>query len=171
MANDDGLTVYQRYYRSHLEQRRKDARERLNAWRKNNPEKYLMQRQLWVSKNRDKINANARKRNVINSHRRRGWAWKARLKKEYGLTPEQYADMLTQQEGRCAVCKTAEAGGGFGSWHIDHDHNSGMIRGLLCNRCNMALGLFRDDINRLTAAINYLEKANTSTNLRRINHV
>jgi predicted nucleic acid-binding Zn ribbon protein len=73
----------------------------------------------------------------------------------YGLTPEQYAVMLADQEDRCAICRV-DLPGGKGGWHVDHDHGTGRIRGLLCHRCNLGLGNFQDDANRLQAAYDYL---------------
>jgi hypothetical protein len=65
--------------------------------------------------------------------------------------------MLAAQGGCCAICR-AEAPGGQGAWHVDHDHRSGAIRGLLCHACNLAIGLFMDDEQVLTAAVAYLDR-------------
>lgn len=73
----------------------------------------------------------------------------------YGITPEQFAERLAAQDGRCAICRT-DTPGGKGDWHVDHDHASGRIRGLLCHRCNLLLGNAGDDPARLQAAITYL---------------
>lgn len=74
----------------------------------------------------------------------------------YGVTPERYAEMLAEQDNACAVCRTTKPGG-KGSWHIDHDHATEAIRGLLCHHCNIGLGNFKDDPGYLRAAIAYLE--------------
>jgi|SRR5690348_1346371 len=76
-----------------------------------------------------------------------------RLKAVYGLSPEIYADMLEAQKGKCAICKQAPKVGGL---HIDHDHTTGAIRGLLCSGCNKALGYFRDDPAIIENAARYL---------------
>lgn len=68
--------------------------------------------------------------------------------------------MMAQQDGRCAICNESS------SWNrreghrlpIDHDHESGRIRALLCHPCNQALGLMRDDPERLRAAASYIER-------------
>lgn len=73
----------------------------------------------------------------------------------YGITPEQYAARLEEQGNRCAICRTDSPGAGK-SWHVDHDHETNRIRGLLCNNCNHGLGKFKDDPARLQAAITYL---------------
>lgn len=68
--------------------------------------------------------------------------WKDRrrhLRRCYGITLEDYNDLYDQQEGRCAICKEEEKREGW--WlHVDHDHSTGEIRGLLCSVCNLALG-------------------------------
>lgn len=74
----------------------------------------------------------------------------------YGITPEQFAEMLAAQGNACAICRTTEPGG-KGGWHVDHCHDGGQIRALLCHHCNLGLGHFKDDINRMLAAIAYLE--------------
>ncbi|MGH9178293.1 MAG: endonuclease VII domain-containing protein, partial [Acidimicrobiales bacterium] len=76
------------------------------------------------------------------------------LKRTYGITPEVYDELLARQEGVCAICRRQPTPGI--SLHVDHDHDSGRIRGLLCFRCNNALGDFDDDHDRLYAALRYL---------------
>lgn len=75
------------------------------------------------------------------------------LRRHHGITIEQYDVMWEQQNGKCAICGNTGEGRAL---CIDHDHKTGKIRGLLCVRCNTALGSFRDDINRLRNAILYL---------------
>ena len=84
------------------------------------------------------------------------------LKKQYGITQEQFDAMWASQEGLCAICKTAPdlfIGSRQPHWlslYVDHDHATGTVRGLLCWNCNVALGHFKDDLGRLAAAITYL---------------
>jgi len=78
------------------------------------------------------------------------------LKSRYGITLEQYDDMLKDQEYVCKICGTDKLGG-QGRFKVDHDHITGKIRGLLCNLCNRGLGYFKDNIEFLTRAIQYLE--------------
>ena len=79
------------------------------------------------------------------------------LKSEYNLTPEQYADMLTKQNNRCAICGEPLDLQNPHRVHIDHDHNTGKVRGILCNKCNMAIGLFRHNPEYTNNATKYLE--------------
>ena len=75
--------------------------------------------------------------------------------KKYGLTMAQYDEMLEAQNGVCAVCGAACRTGS--RLAIDHDHETGKVRGLLCRPCNSSLGLMQDDAARLRAAADYLE--------------
>ena len=72
------------------------------------------------------------------------------LKRSYDLTEEEVAAMYDVQEGVCAICRTAPA------VHVDHDHKSGRVRGMLCFRCNAALGQFGDAPGVLIAGARYL---------------
>lgn len=74
------------------------------------------------------------------------------LNREYGITLEEYEAMCAAQNDCCAVC-----GGEPERLCVDHDHETGAIRGLLCNDCNRGLGCFRDDRAALRAAVAYLE--------------
>lgn len=76
----------------------------------------------------------------------------------YGLTPERYVEMLEEQGGVCAICGTDEWPGKDNRPHVDHDHSTGRVRGILCSHCNHGLGKFRDDPKRLRAAAEYLER-------------
>lgn len=82
-----------------------------------------------------------------------------RLKSFYRMTKEQYFELLESQNERCAICKLPPATGK--ELNVDHDHakekgDDGYWRGLLCSPCNMGLGHFKDDIERMSAAIEYL---------------
>lgn len=89
------------------------------------------------------------------------------LRHKYGLTDEDLERMLSEQGGGCAICSTTDPGG-QGVWSVDHDHSCcpttkgrrrachRCIRGLLCHRCNLALGMFKDDPVRVRAALEYL---------------
>ncbi|QNN99906.1 endonuclease VII [Pseudomonas phage phiPsa267] len=80
------------------------------------------------------------------------------LKKTYGISLEDYNLMLTAQNSSCKICLTTEPRGVGSVFHVDHCHQSGSIRGLLCMACNIMLGKAQDNIETLKAAINYLEE-------------
>lgn len=85
------------------------------------------------------------------------------LKKRFGLTLADYEALVVKQEGLCAICKqpeyTKDKDGGPRSMPVDHCHVTGQIRGLLCTPCNRALGMFKDNVGNLQAAIDYIEGA------------
>jgi hypothetical protein len=76
--------------------------------------------------------------------------------KRYGITSEDYNSIFDAQEGRCAVCGIHQSELKKPLF-VDHVHSTGKIRGLLCHRCNFAIGLFYDNIDNLFNAINYLK--------------
>ena len=79
------------------------------------------------------------------------------LKRQYGLTLEAYASMLEGQDGLCAICQCAPEDGK--NLYVDHDHNTGNVRGLLCICCNRALGLLHDDSEVVESLLEYLRKS------------
>lgn len=82
--------------------------------------------------------------------------WRAR---RYGLLPADFDALLAAQDGVCAICRQAETDtwrGNVKDLAVDHDHETGRVRGLLCAQCNTALGKFRDDAELLRAAMSYL---------------
>lgn len=86
-----------------------------------------------------------------------------RLKKLYGMTRAEYEAMHAAQEGRCAICNREETGlsnkaDRARGLSVDHCHDSGRIRGLLCGRCNSAIGLLNHDGDLLRSAIAYLNR-------------
>jgi hypothetical protein len=115
------------------------SNERNKEWINNNKEKYYEKKKENYHKNKDKIR------------------WYS-VKSKYGITREDYEQMLKNQNGKCAICDTEEAK----HWEtnnllIDHCHKSGKVRGLLCNNCNTALGLVDDKIEVLKRMIKYLK--------------
>lgn len=76
----------------------------------------------------------------------------------YGLTLEEYDEMLVRQSGRCAICKTKQCFTGF-RFAVDHDHTTGAIRGLLCRRCNQVLGQLGENPQLFEEAANYLRRS------------
>ena len=81
--------------------------------------------------------------------------------RQYGVTPEWYEAKLAEQGGQCAICGRTPPPGAIKSasrLHVDHCHDSANVRGLLCNRCNPALGLFDHNPELLEAAAAYLRR-------------
>ena len=89
------------------------------------------------------------------------------LKREYGLTLEQYNDMLKRQAHRCAVCRrpetvTIKKTGEVRRLAVDHDHVTGTVRGLLCHRCNILVWAMEDNHTTLSAIEKYVENFRNS---------
>ena len=108
------------------------------------------------ARDREKELARAKRWNQENPEKHKATMRRANLKKAYGITVEQYDAMLASQNGECAICYGGPNGKG-NRLHVDHCHESGQIRGLLCGECNFGLGKFGDDIARLRSAADYLE--------------
>ena len=77
--------------------------------------------------------------------------------KKYGLTKDQVLELLYNQGQSCAVCKVGLVYP-HKNTHIDHDHDTGKIRGILCTNCNTGLGQFKDNVSVLAEAIKYLNE-------------
>ena len=73
----------------------------------------------------------------------------------YGLTKDQFDELFDSQGRCCAICKTKDKGPK--DWHIDHDHVTGKVRGVLCRHCNPMLGKAKDDPDILRRAADYLD--------------
>lgn len=107
-----------------------------------NPDRSRAASKAWQQKNPEAV-----KRNNRNSTLRK-----------YGLTQKDYQQMLDKQGGSCAICPRIEPGGNGLHFHIDHDHSTGRVRGLLCSDHNIGLGSFHDSVAELEAAIKYLQQ-------------
>ena len=117
---------------------RATARERARAWLVANPER---------KRSNNRAYAAAGKKGPADR--------KSHLKRKFGLTLEDYDRMLADQGGGCAVCGDPP---GKSALHVDHCHESGRVRGLLCFRCNSAIGNLRDDPAIVAAALAYLTR-------------
>lgn len=111
--------------------------------------------------------ANAARKSAVNEAWRKAHPERLkahRLKAVYGITEEEYDRLLAEQGGVCAICgepETVDAVNQHGTTLsrlcVDHNHETGQIRGLLCRRCNLGLGHLGEDVARLRSAITYLE--------------
>lgn len=95
-----------------------------------------------------KQNPNASARHKRNHH----------LLKKFGVTLKETEQLLAKQGGLCAICRRPINDSRGFSPHVDHDHITGEVRGILCFNCNVGMGAFGDDADRLRAAAEYLER-------------
>jgi|TARA_R110000868_G_scaffold345734_2_gene606849 hypothetical protein len=93
----------------------------------------------WAKENKDKVKAHRRKRN---------------LKAKYGISVEEYDKMFEEQNGSCFICFSLPTRRRLS---VDHNHTTGQVRRLLCDKCNLAIGLLEEDQERLEKVRRYLE--------------
>jgi Recombination endonuclease VII len=119
-----------------------------------NPQPYIDRVKKWQQDNPERLNEyrrEYRQRPERKAADREGY-----LKRKYGMTIADYERMFEAQGGICAIC--GEARPEERTLHIDHDHETGVIRGLLCFRCNNALGDFREEYELFQRAADYLDR-------------
>lgn len=109
--------------------------KRQRAYEANNPETKRQANNRWAMENRTRV-------------------YGYYIKRQYGITLAEYDIMLARQGGGCGICKGGTKG--RGRFHVDHCHETGQVRGLLCAKCNILLGHANDDTKLLRAAIGYL---------------
>lgn len=115
------------------------------AYRQKHKVKHRKQQRAWKEKNKERY---------LLVQRRAYKKW--RLETRYGLTVEKFFKMLKKQSSRCAMCR--EKFLSSKQTHVDHDHKTGKVRGLLCAACNRGLGFLRDSIVIFKQGIRYLKK-------------
>lgn len=125
----------QEYFRKYAESNKEEKTEYLKKWYQDHREE-----ELEKSKSRHKANPENRRNTV--------------RKQLYGIEPDEYKVLYSNQDGKCAICKQPPKS--TRSLCVDHDHKTGAVRGLLCDSCNGGIGLLGDSIIRLHEAIEYL---------------
>jgi DNA-binding transcriptional MerR regulator len=123
------------------------VKKRLDIWREKNPEKYQEQYKNDIAKQKCKEYYHNNKDSVKNSY----------LKTNYGITLEDYNFLLEKQNEKCKICNNECPTGK--SLAVDHNHETGKVRGLLCKNCNIGLGMFFDNIDFLESAVLYLKSS------------
>lgn len=163
------------------EERRRYKTEWAREWYKQNPEKARARAAKWVTANREQHNAHSRRYHATNQEKalagQRRWRTenkeydnqrsktyhrahpevhrRASLKRRYGMTLETWNEMFKAQGERCGCCGSEEPGGA--QWHTDHEHTTGLVRGILCRHCNHMLTRFNNE-DRLLKGVDYLRR-------------
>jgi hypothetical protein len=128
--------------------KRNQAAER--RWREKNPE---------AAKERDRQQGRRWREKHPGRPRDPELARARRLMREYGLTTEAYNELLASQSGGCAVCGRTDSGTSQGAHlRVDHCHETGQVRGLLCDPCNRNIGLIGDTVEAFERVLAYLRK-------------
>lgn len=162
------------YSKAYRERNKEKERERhrkvAEKKRSSDREAYNAYMREWNAKNKDRINAEKRDRlkddpEYAEKIRERGRVKYAkapdkhkdrRLKSIYGLSLDLYKQMYDAQEGRCAICGELKPSFGRGGLSVDHCHETGNVRKLLCTACNTALGKLKDNVDNMRRAIDYI---------------
>lgn len=97
-----------------------------------------------------------------NLARRRAISKRGSLRRNYNLTESKYAQMVSSQNGVCAICGRMQTQKAYKRLDVDHCHKTGIVRGLLCNSCNVSIGRMNDDPALLRKAAEYLESYATA---------
>jgi len=147
------------------EKNAESIREYKRNYQKEHYQQWAKSRQKWRENNPEKVKEAGRQRDKkrLGERFRKEYMRRKRLKRDFDLSPETYEIMLKSQNYLCAICHKAETALArdkitLRRLAVDHDHLTGKIRQLLCNKCNCLLGRADDDIERLKAAITYLQK-------------
>ncbi len=159
LANAEKLRAYNKAYQVRNKEKKQVYRKEF--WAKHK-ERLSAHRKTYQKANTERLNAYNRKwyAKNIESERASGIAWyhanESEIRcKRYGLTITAYRDLLDRQSGACAICLSLP---NRNRLHIDHDHATGRVRGLLCTRCNAGIGMFRDNPELMLAAAEYVQQ-------------
>ena len=136
---------------------RKKKAKSARTWYSENLERGRTTRSVHYRTNRVKYCQQGRERYAENPEKFFG-----RSLRKYGLTLAAYYSLLELQKNGCALCGSSTPGSRTKHFCVDHDHTTGKVRGLLCNRCNRALGLAHDDSKLLLKMAAYVRKHRTS---------
>ena len=127
-------------------------KENSKEWIENNKDKVRQTRKDWCDRNRDKLRENSRKRTPEQRRKQKLWM-------RYRLTPVEYGELLNKTGGKCPVCGVKFDNKTYRPC-IDHCHRTDKIRGILCARCNLGIGMFYENTEAMENAAAYLRQSN-----------
>ena len=133
---------YQQLWRTKYPEKVALDREKIKHYRQINKEKISIKNKEWALRNKEKRKIN-----------KRNWQLK-----QYGLTPNTFNELLKSQNNKCSICKLVFSD--TIKLHIDHNHKTDKIRGLLCSQCNTGIGQLRESEEIFLSAIDYLRRSN-----------
>jgi len=148
-------------------QRTKDRNKR---WRQDNVEHIREYQKEWRKQNAEHVSNYQREYQAEYKDREdvQFKTWMRNLHRNYKITPEIFNKMWADQEGKCAICDQAmqPRGRKLSAVTVDHNHNTGEVRALLCRGCNHGIGCLKDDPKVLQSAAKYLIKHGHYSNLK-----
>lgn len=132
----------QKYYKTYYQKNKDKIKKATKKYKDLHKDKYKKYLKIYYRKNKKVILTKLRE---------------THLKREYGMSLKDYNKLFIKQKEVCAICKVKKLPRYQKNLHVDHCHKTKKIRGLLCWKCNSAIGLFNDNISILLAAIKYLK--------------
>lgn len=165
MTRKERVKLYMKEYRKTQTYKENKKKSDAKYYEKNkNDASFIDTRKNYYNKNKEIIMNNVikwQKNNVdkVKQYKKKNeikFSRKYYIKKKYGLTLEQYDEMANHQNGLCAICNSQCTL--YDKLSIDHCHETGKVRELLCNSCNIGIANFKENVEYLKAAILYLEK-------------
>lgn len=165
MANDRA-TYMREYHKGWYSQNKEKVKSDVLKYRVKNSDRLKEKAKEWKKKNPIKVKATIKKWRVANKKKilvsNRNWyhnnpdkIWGYKLKKKYGITLEDYKNRVLAQKGLCAICGRPPAQGK--RLRVDHCHKTNVVRGLLCDNCNLGIGHLMENPRILLSAIKYIE--------------
>lgn len=122
------------------------------VWYEKNRDDEIDRVAKWQHANKDKVTASHRRRRAAGGEELKRKEREGHLLRKYGLRIRDFETLRMAQLGMCAICRRVE----WDRLHVDHDHQTGLVRGLLCGKCNKAIGLLEDDPATVRSAEGYL---------------
>ena len=161
--NKEELKAYEKAYN---EKNREKINANNKAYNEKNKEKIRAYARAYYENNKEKLNVKHKAYREKNKDKKR----ESELKRNFGIGLHEYDLMFTEQKGKCACCGSHQ-NELTKNLAVDHDHDTGLIRGLLCGKCNTGIGILGDNIEGLMKALNYLEKHELTKERKTNEHV
>ena len=146
------IAQQKKYYAEHKE----EIAARAKKYYAEHKEEIYASGKKYRAEHKEEMAAYQKKYQASNKEEKAAYGEKRRLMKGYGITLDVWSAMNTAQDGKCAICG-GPPNGQYKKFHVDHDHATGTVRGLLCGTCNTGIGLLKDNTEILASAISYLK--------------
>lgn len=159
MTKEQTRKYNQEYRKKHHDELLEYDRNRWPKRYETNRESKLAQNKKWQETNREKHNFLIKRWAKANPQKRALTYRKNQIKRRYGITYNEYLEMILKQGNKCKICEFQFTNDKMGGKpFIDHCHNTGKVRGILCHSCNIAIGNLKDSVELMEKAIQYIKE-------------